>query len=106
MALVLVCWSEGGPLASLRIMGPGWRRPQVGTDAIQVIYDLSVLDRKLAKQLLLAIEAFVHHVSKAKIAVFHAEHRDICDRTLREIAQLLVFNLMRRMRRHLGHNFL
>jgi hypothetical protein len=42
-------WSEGSPLAGVRIMGSGWRCPQIGAHAIQVVHDLSIFNGELAK---------------------------------------------------------
>jgi hypothetical protein len=51
-------------------MGAGWRCPQVGTDPIQVVDNLSVFDGQFTDQLLLAIQACIDHVGEAKLAGF------------------------------------
>src|ERR1700678_907132 len=71
--------SEGSPPVSFRIMGAGWRCPQLGTDPVQVVDNLSILDRQFTDQLLLAVQASVDHVGETKFAVFHTEHGNIGD---------------------------
>ncbi len=80
--------------------------PQIRTDPIQVVHDLSILDGQLADQLLFSIQPPVHHIRKAKIPWLYAEHRNVRDRTLGQIAKLFVLDLMRRVRGHLGHHLL
>src|SRR6202453_2668151 len=98
--------SEGSPLVSLCIMRAGWRCPQLGTDPVQIVDNLSILDRKFTDQLLLAVQASVDHIGETKFAVFHTEHGNIGDCALGEIAQFLVTNFMSRVRGHLGDYFL
>src|ERR1700722_17700595 len=93
------CWwsrSEGSPPVRFRIVGTRWRCPQVRTDPIQIVDDLSIFDRQFADQLLLAVQASVDHVGEAEVPIFDAEYRNIGDRALGEIAQFLVTDFMGR----------
>src|SRR5260370_11936790 len=93
-------WSargEGGPAGRLLRVRIGRCVPGVGADAVQIVDDLAILDGEFADQLFLPVEARVDHIRETEVPFLQTEDGDVGDRTLGEIAEFVVLDLMRWM---------
>jgi hypothetical protein len=62
-----------------------WLVPQIGTDAIKVIHNLSIFDGEFADKSLGAVEARVQHIRESEFTVLEPQYGNVGDRTRREV---------------------
>ena len=67
--------------------------PILARNAVEVVHDFAVAHGELADQLLMAAKSRAFNVDEPEIAMFKAQHGNVCSRPYRKVAQLLVLNL-------------
>src|SRR5262249_30326824 len=76
-------------LGQARPIGPG--------QAIELVDNFAVAKRHLASQLLAAAEASAVHIDEPEVSLFKTQNGDVGRRTGREVSQLLLLDLTRRV---------
>src|ERR1700748_2033593 len=94
--LIFITRHHGGPIACQLVIARRLAVPKIRTDSVEVIDYLAGADSQLTHKLGGSIFALVVHIHEAELSVFDAESSEVGRRADREIAELVVANLMSR----------